>query len=51
MAKLHVIELTKGQDVIGGIHEYLKKRRELKDYIFARPEDGGMGKTYVTLSL
>lgn len=34
-----------------GIHEYLKKRREVKDYSFARPEDGGMGKTYVTLSL
>ncbi len=34
-----------------GIHEYLKKRREVKDYSFARPEDGGMGKTYVTLSI
>ena len=34
-----------------GIHEYLKKRREVSDYRFARPEDGGMGKTYVTLSL
>ncbi len=32
-----------------GIHEYLKKRREIKDYRFARPEDGGMGKTYVDL--
>ncbi len=32
-----------------GIHEYLKKRREVKDYRFARPEDGGMGKTYVEL--
>ena len=34
-----------------GIHEYLKKRKEVADYRFARPEDGGMGKTYVTLSL
>ena len=33
-----------------GIHEYLKKRKEVADYRFARPEDGGMGKTYVTLS-
>ena len=32
-----------------GIHEYLKKRKEVKDYRFARPEDGGMGKTYVEL--
>lgn len=33
-----------------GINEYLKKRREVKSTAFARPEDGGMGKTYVTLS-
>lgn len=33
-----------------GIHQYLKKRKEVKDYRFALPEDGGMGKTYVTLS-
>ena len=33
-----------------GIHEYLSKRREVKDYYFARPEDGGMGKTYVELN-
>ena len=32
-----------------GLHEYLKTRREVKDYRFARPEDGGMGKTYVEL--
>ena len=32
-----------------GIHEHLKKRKEVKDYRFARPEDGGMGKTYVEL--
>lgn len=32
-----------------GIHEYLKKRREVRDYRFARPEEGGMGKTYVEL--
>ncbi len=32
-----------------GIHDYLRKRREVKDYYFARPEDGGMGKTYVEL--
>lgn len=32
------------------VHSYLKKRKEVKDYRFALPEDGGMGKTYVTLS-
>lgn len=32
-----------------GIHEYLKKQRSIKDYRFALPEDGGMGKTYVML--
>lgn len=30
-----------------GIHEYLKKQKDVKDYRFASPEDGGMGKTYV----
>jgi Mismatch repair ATPase (MutS family) len=33
-----------------GIREYLKKRKEVKSFEFARPEDGGMGKTYVVLS-
>ncbi|MCI7606400.1 MAG: Smr/MutS family protein [Spirochaetales bacterium] len=33
-----------------GVHEYLKKNRFVKDYRFALPEDGGMGKTYVILS-
>ena len=33
-----------------GVHEYLKKNRFVKDYRFALPEDGGMGKTYVMLS-
>lgn len=32
-----------------GIHSYLSKRKEVKDYYFANPEDGGMGKTYVML--
>ena len=32
-----------------GIHEYLRKRRDVKDYRFALPDDGGMGKTYVEL--
>ena len=32
-----------------GIGEYLRKRREVESAAFARPEDGGMGKTYVTL--
>ena len=33
-----------------GVHQYLKKNRFVKDYRFALPEDGGMGKTYVMLS-
>ncbi len=32
-----------------GVHDYLGRRREVRDYGFARPEDGGMGKTYVEL--
>ena len=32
-----------------GIHAYLKKQKDVKNYYFANPEDGGMGKTYVML--
>ena len=32
-----------------GIHQYLSRRREVKDFYFAHPSDGGMGKTYVEL--
>jgi DNA mismatch repair protein MutS2 len=32
-----------------GIGEYLKTQRAVKDFRFALPEDGGMGKTYVML--
>lgn len=32
-----------------GIGDYLRRRREVESAAFARPEDGGMGKTYVTL--
>lgn len=32
-----------------GIHEHLKHHKAVKDYYFANPEDGGMGKTYVML--
>jgi DNA mismatch repair protein MutS2 len=32
-----------------GIGEYLKKHPSVRDYRFAMPEDGGMGKTYVFL--
>jgi DNA mismatch repair protein MutS2 len=32
-----------------GIGEYLKHHPSVKDYRFAMPEDGGMGKTYVML--
>lgn len=30
-----------------GIHEHLKGQRSVRDFYFANPEDGGMGKTYV----
>lgn len=32
-----------------GIGDYLRRKREVDSIAFARPEDGGMGKTYVTL--
>lgn len=32
-----------------GIHEYLGNHPRVKHYYFARPEDGGYGKTYVQL--
>jgi len=32
-----------------GIHLYLKKQSHVKDYRFAIPSDGGMGKTYIML--
>lgn len=33
-----------------GVQLYLKENKFVSDYGFALPEDGGMGKTYVTLS-
>ncbi|MFP4211087.1 MAG: endonuclease MutS2 [Alkalispirochaeta sp.] len=33
-----------------GVHDYLATRREVVSYRFARPEDGGFGKTMVELS-
>ncbi|NLV84569.1 MAG: hypothetical protein GXY60_08395, partial [Spirochaetales bacterium] len=30
-----------------GIHEYLATVSQIKSYYYARPEDGGFGKTYV----
>ncbi|MFA7109117.1 MAG: Smr/MutS family protein [Sphaerochaetaceae bacterium] len=32
-----------------GIHEYLSKQRQVSSFEFARPEEGGNGKTYVKL--
>lgn len=32
-----------------GIHNHLKGIRDVKEFYFANPEDGGMGKTYVLL--
>ena len=34
-----------------GIHQYLRRVKEVEDYRFALPEDGGMGKTYVKLRI
>jgi DNA mismatch repair protein MutS2 len=39
-----------GEGVLGkGIQEYLKKQASVGDYYFARPEEGGYGKTIVHL--
>lgn len=39
-----------GEGVLGkGIHEYLKSNPAVDDYHFARPEEGGYGKTIVRL--
>jgi DNA mismatch repair protein MutS2 len=32
-----------------GVHTYLKNYGGIKEFHFARPEDGGTGKTYVNL--
>nr|HPG96678.1 Smr/MutS family protein [Rectinema sp.] len=32
-----------------GIHEWLSKQSSVADYYFARPEDGGFGKTWIHL--
>jgi len=32
-----------------GIHQFLKKQTYVKNFIYADPKDGGMGKTYVML--
>ena len=32
-----------------GVHEFLKKQAMVADYYFARPEEGGYGKTFVSL--
>lgn len=40
----------KGSGVLQhGVHEYLKNRAEVDQFYFARPEDGGTGKTYVVM--
>ncbi len=40
----------KGQGILKqGIHSYLSKRSEVDSFHLARPEQGGAGKTYVTL--
>jgi len=40
-----------GSGVLGkGIHEYLRNQPSVADYHFARPEEGGYGKTVVRLS-
>lgn len=39
-----------GEGILGkGIHEWLKTHPLVADYYFARPEDGGFGKTWVHL--
>ena len=39
-----------GEGVLGkGIHDYLRSNGAVEDYHFARPEEGGYGKTIVRL--
>ena len=39
-----------GEGILGrGIHEYLRGNPAVQDYHFARPEEGGYGKTVVRL--
>ncbi len=39
-----------GEGVLGkGIHDYLRSNAAIEDYHFARPEEGGYGKTIVRL--
>ena len=39
-----------GEGVLGkGVHEYLRNHPAVADYHFARPEEGGYGKTIVRL--
>jgi DNA mismatch repair protein MutS2 len=41
----------KGEGVLRtAIHEYLRTLRAVKDFRFSAPEEGGFGKTIVTLS-
>jgi DNA mismatch repair protein MutS2 len=41
----------KGEGILmKAIHEYLGKSRNVKDYWFSSPEEGGFGKTHVVLS-
>ena len=39
-----------GEGILGkGIHDYLRRQAAVEDYYFARPEEGGYGKTQVRL--
>lgn len=52
MTNMHEIAIIhgKGSGVLQqGIHDALSHMQMVKDHRFARPEDGGYGKTYVTL--
>lgn len=48
--KLFSIVHGTGEGILSrGIHEYLKQNPAVSDYYFARPEEGGFGKTIVRL--
>lgn len=48
--KLFSIVHGTGEGILGrGIHEFLKQNPAVADYYFARPEEGGFGKTIVRL--
>jgi len=49
LASFSVIHGTGEGKLAKGIHDWLKTQTVVDDYYFARPEDGGFGKTWIFL--